>query len=120
MTQARLSEARRFSSAPDSGTMHRGHPPFTPGMLAIMTLPLHADPLPLAPDATGTIRVANTRVTLDSLVAHFRAGGHVHSHHFSLRNIFTKFRKLNILGHELPSIIAQWRPIQQAKDRRRK
>jgi uncharacterized protein (DUF433 family) len=39
-----------------------------------MPLTIHADPVPLAPDATGTIRVANTRVTLDTVVEHFRAG----------------------------------------------
>jgi uncharacterized protein (DUF433 family) len=39
-----------------------------------MPLTIQADPVPLAPDATGTIRVANTRVTLDTVVEHFRAG----------------------------------------------
>jgi uncharacterized protein (DUF433 family) len=40
----------------------------------IMTLIIQADPVPLAPDATGTIRVANTRVTLDTVIDHYRAG----------------------------------------------
>jgi uncharacterized protein (DUF433 family) len=39
-----------------------------------MPLTIQTDPVPLAPDATGTIRVANTRVTLETLVEHFRAG----------------------------------------------
>ena len=39
-----------------------------------MTLIIQADPVPLAADATGTIRVANTRVTLDTIVQHFRGG----------------------------------------------
>lgn len=39
-----------------------------------MTLPLEADPLPLATDAHGVIRVAGTRVTLDTVVAAHKAG----------------------------------------------
>jgi uncharacterized protein (DUF433 family) len=39
-----------------------------------MALIIHADPVPLALDATGTVRVANTRVTLATLVEQFRAG----------------------------------------------
>jgi uncharacterized protein (DUF433 family) len=41
------------------------------------SLTIHADPVPLAVDDTGTIRVANTRVTLDTLIAHFRDGATV-------------------------------------------
>jgi uncharacterized protein (DUF433 family) len=40
----------------------------------IMTLTIHADPVPLAPDETGTVRVAGTRVTLDTVIEQFRAG----------------------------------------------
>ncbi len=39
-----------------------------------MALIIHADPVPLAQDATGMIRVADTRVTLDTLVEQYRAG----------------------------------------------
>jgi uncharacterized protein (DUF433 family) len=39
-----------------------------------MSLIIHADPVPLAPDQAGTVRVANTRITLDTLVEQFRAG----------------------------------------------
>lgn len=39
-----------------------------------MTLPLEADSLPLATDAHGVIRVAGTRVTLDTVVSVFKAG----------------------------------------------
>jgi uncharacterized protein (DUF433 family) len=39
-----------------------------------MSLALTADPLPLVADAQGTIRVANTRVTLDTLISAFREG----------------------------------------------
>jgi uncharacterized protein (DUF433 family) len=39
-----------------------------------MHLVIQADPVPLAADATGTIRVANTRVTLDTVVELFRTG----------------------------------------------
>jgi uncharacterized protein (DUF433 family) len=39
-----------------------------------MSLPIHADPVPLAPDDGGTVRVAGTRVTLDTVVEQFRAG----------------------------------------------
>jgi uncharacterized protein (DUF433 family) len=39
-----------------------------------MPLTIQTDPVPLASDATGTIRVANTRVTLETLVENFRAG----------------------------------------------
>jgi uncharacterized protein (DUF433 family) len=34
-----------------------------------MTIPLHADPVPLRVDETGTIRVGSSRVTLDVLLA---------------------------------------------------
>ncbi len=40
----------------------------------IVPLTIQADPVPLAPDETGTIRVANTRVTLDTIIEQFRAG----------------------------------------------
>ena len=36
--------------------------------------PVTTEPVPLATDATGVIRVAGTRVTLDTLVAAFDAG----------------------------------------------
>jgi uncharacterized protein (DUF433 family) len=39
-----------------------------------MPLTIQTDPVPLALDATGTIRVANTRVTLETIVEQFRAG----------------------------------------------
>jgi uncharacterized protein (DUF433 family) len=39
-----------------------------------MPLTIQTDPVPLAWDATGTIRVANTRVTLETILEHFRAG----------------------------------------------
>jgi uncharacterized protein (DUF433 family) len=39
-----------------------------------MVLTIQAVPVPLTPDATGTIRVANTRVTLDTLIEQFRGG----------------------------------------------
>jgi uncharacterized protein (DUF433 family) len=39
-----------------------------------MPLTIQADPIPLAADANGTIRVANTRVTLDAVIEHYRAG----------------------------------------------
>ena len=39
-----------------------------------MPLTIHADPVPLRPDATGTVRVAGTRVTLETVVEHLRAG----------------------------------------------
>lgn len=35
---------------------------------------LTSEPLPLAADASGVVRVANTRVTLDTVVAAFRDG----------------------------------------------
>jgi uncharacterized protein (DUF433 family) len=40
----------------------------------IMPLTIQTDPIQVAPDATGTIRVAGTRVTLETLVEHYRAG----------------------------------------------
>jgi hypothetical protein len=40
----------------------------------IMSFIIHADPVPLAADEAGTIRVANTRVTLETLSEHFRTG----------------------------------------------
>jgi uncharacterized protein (DUF433 family) len=39
-----------------------------------MTVILHADPVPLRVDQTGTIRVGSSRVTLDVLVADYRKG----------------------------------------------
>lgn len=42
-----------------------------------MTLNLHADPLPLARDSSGVIRVGGTRVSLDSLVAAYEGGASI-------------------------------------------
>jgi uncharacterized protein (DUF433 family) len=39
-----------------------------------MSLTIHTHPVPLAADATGTVRVAGTRVTLDTVIEHFRTG----------------------------------------------
>ena len=39
-----------------------------------MTIPLHADPVPLRADETGTIRVGSSRVTLDVLLADYLSG----------------------------------------------
>jgi uncharacterized protein (DUF433 family) len=39
-----------------------------------MSLIIHVDPVPLAPDDTGTIRVAGTRVTLDTVIEQVREG----------------------------------------------
>ncbi len=39
-----------------------------------MTITLHADPVPLRVDDTGTIRVGQSRVTLDVLVRYWRLG----------------------------------------------
>jgi len=39
-----------------------------------MSLPLATEPLPLTPDADGTVRVGGTRVTLDTLVEAFHEG----------------------------------------------
>jgi uncharacterized protein (DUF433 family) len=39
-----------------------------------MSLVLVADPVPIATDADGVVRVSGTRVTLDTLVAAFRQG----------------------------------------------
>jgi uncharacterized protein (DUF433 family) len=39
-----------------------------------MTLRLSADPVPLASDVDGVVRVGLTRVTLDTVVAAFREG----------------------------------------------
>jgi uncharacterized protein (DUF433 family) len=40
-----------------------------------MTLVIHADPVPLCADpVTGVIRVGNSRVTLDTLLAEYRKG----------------------------------------------
>ena len=39
-----------------------------------MALALEAEPLPLAPDPTGVLRVGGTRVTLDTLVGAYNAG----------------------------------------------
>jgi uncharacterized protein (DUF433 family) len=41
---------------------------------SFMALPLAAEPVPLASDADGVLRVGGTRVTLDSLVAAFEEG----------------------------------------------
>ena len=39
-----------------------------------MTITLHADPVPLRVDDTGTIRVGQSRVTLDVLLQYWRTG----------------------------------------------
>lgn len=39
-----------------------------------MTVTLHADPVPLRVDETGTIRIGSSRVTLDVLLADYRRG----------------------------------------------
>jgi uncharacterized protein (DUF433 family) len=39
-----------------------------------MTITLHADPVPLRVDDTGTIRVGQSRVTLDVLLQYWRLG----------------------------------------------
>jgi uncharacterized protein (DUF433 family) len=39
-----------------------------------MSIIIHADPVPLRIDATGTIRVGNTRITLDVFLADHRRG----------------------------------------------
>ena len=39
-----------------------------------MTLQMNAIPVPMAMDASGSIRIGGTRVTLDNLIAHFDAG----------------------------------------------
>lgn len=39
-----------------------------------MSLPVTAEPAPLATDADGVVRVASTRVTLDTIVAAYREG----------------------------------------------
>ena len=39
-----------------------------------MTLPLEADPIPLTTDAHGVLRVAGTRVTLDTILSLYKAG----------------------------------------------
>lgn len=39
-----------------------------------MSLPLATEPIPLSTDSDGVVRVAGTRVTLDTVVAAFRAG----------------------------------------------
>ena len=39
-----------------------------------MSLTIHTHPVPLASDGTGTVRVAGTRVTLDTVIEHFRTG----------------------------------------------
>ncbi len=39
-----------------------------------MTIALHADPVPLRVDESGTIRVGSSRVTLDVLLADYRSG----------------------------------------------
>ena len=39
-----------------------------------MTITLHADPVPLRVDDTGTIRVGQSRVTLDALLQYWRLG----------------------------------------------
>lgn len=40
----------------------------------MMPLLLEAEPVPLAPDSDGTLRVGATRVTLDSIVAAYHSG----------------------------------------------
>lgn len=39
-----------------------------------MTLQMDAVPVPMAMDASGSIRIGGTRITLDNLMAHFEAG----------------------------------------------
>ena len=39
-----------------------------------MTLQMDAIPVPMAMDASGSIRISGTRITLDDLMAHFDAG----------------------------------------------
>lgn len=39
-----------------------------------MTMPIAIEPPPLRPEPDGTIRVGGTRVTLDTVIASFRAG----------------------------------------------
>ena len=39
-----------------------------------MSLVVTAQPIPLATDAVGVVRVGNTRVTLDTVIAAFREG----------------------------------------------
>jgi uncharacterized protein (DUF433 family) len=39
-----------------------------------MTLPLEADPIPLTTDAHGVLRVAGTRVTLDTILSLYKTG----------------------------------------------
>src|SRR5437879_6350300 len=39
-----------------------------------MAITLHSDPVPLRVDDTGTIRVGNSRVTLDALLQYWRLG----------------------------------------------
>lgn len=39
-----------------------------------MTLQMDAIPVPMAMDASGSIRIGGTRITLDDLMAHFDAG----------------------------------------------
>jgi uncharacterized protein (DUF433 family) len=41
---------------------------------AIMTITLHADPVPLRVDDTGAVRVGQSRVTLDVLLQYWRLG----------------------------------------------
>lgn len=41
---------------------------------AAMTLKATTEPVPLAADGEGSIRIGGTRVTLDNLLAHFEAG----------------------------------------------
>jgi uncharacterized protein (DUF433 family) len=40
----------------------------------VMTPTIHADPVPLRVDETGTLRVGNTRITLDVFLADHRRG----------------------------------------------
>ena len=49
----------------------------------VMSLMIHADPVPLRVDETGTIRVGKTRVTLDVFLADHRrrlVGGAIVAH----------------------------------------
>ena len=39
-----------------------------------MTFTLHADPIPLRVDESGTVRVGDTRVTLDTIIRRFHLG----------------------------------------------
>lgn len=54
-----------------------------------MSIAVAADPVPIAPDSTGTLRVGGTRVTLDTVVASFNEG-------FSAEEIQVQFPALDL------------------------